>query len=66
LGVDVSEVFHRAGREGRLSGADPARRSYASFASFGDPDGNGWLVQEVTDTIAQGRGRGRHDIHPVD
>ena len=47
-GVDVSEVFHRVGREGRLSGPDPARRSYASFASFSDPDGNGWLFQEVT------------------
>jgi catechol 2,3-dioxygenase-like lactoylglutathione lyase family enzyme len=47
-GVDVSEVFHRVGREGRLSGPDPARRSYASLASFSDPDGNGWLLQEVT------------------
>jgi catechol 2,3-dioxygenase-like lactoylglutathione lyase family enzyme len=40
-GVDVSELFHRAGREGPISGPDPARRSYASFASFSDPDGNG-------------------------
>jgi catechol 2,3-dioxygenase-like lactoylglutathione lyase family enzyme len=47
-GVDVSEVFHRAGREGRLSGPDPARRSYASFASFNDPAGNSWLIQEIT------------------
>jgi catechol 2,3-dioxygenase-like lactoylglutathione lyase family enzyme len=54
-GVDVSElfhdvggVFHHAGQEGRLSGPDAARRSYASFASFSDPDGNGWLFQEVT------------------
>jgi len=47
-GVDVSELFHRAGREGRLSGPDPARRSYASYVSFSDPDGNGWLLQEVT------------------
>ena len=47
-GIDVSETFHRAGREGRLSGPDPARRSYSSFVSFSDPDGNGWLVQEVT------------------
>src|SRR5262249_44930242 len=45
---DVGGVFHHAGREGRLSGPDPARRSYASFASFSDPDGNGWLFQEVT------------------
>jgi catechol 2,3-dioxygenase-like lactoylglutathione lyase family enzyme len=47
-GVDVSEVFHRTGREGRFSGPDPERRSYSSFVSFSDPDGNGWLVQEVT------------------
>jgi catechol 2,3-dioxygenase-like lactoylglutathione lyase family enzyme len=47
-GVDVSEVFHPDGGEGRFSGPDPARRSYASFVSFSDPDGNGWLVQEVT------------------
>jgi catechol 2,3-dioxygenase-like lactoylglutathione lyase family enzyme len=47
-GVDVSRVFHRAVGEGQLSGPDPARRSYASFATFSDPDGNGWLLQEVT------------------
>jgi catechol 2,3-dioxygenase-like lactoylglutathione lyase family enzyme len=47
-GVDVSEVFHRAGRDGRFSGPDPERRSYSSLASFSDPDGNGWLLQEVT------------------
>jgi catechol 2,3-dioxygenase-like lactoylglutathione lyase family enzyme len=48
-GVDVSEVFHRAG-PGRppMSGPDPERRSYASFATFSDPDGNSWLLQEVT------------------
>jgi catechol 2,3-dioxygenase-like lactoylglutathione lyase family enzyme len=47
--VDVTEVFHRAGvGEGPLSGPDPARASYASFASFRDPDGNGWLLQEIT------------------
>jgi catechol 2,3-dioxygenase-like lactoylglutathione lyase family enzyme len=45
---DVGGVFHHAGREGRLSGPHPQRRSYASFASFSDPDGNGWLLQEVT------------------
>jgi predicted enzyme related to lactoylglutathione lyase len=45
---DVGGVFHHAGCEGRLSGPDPARRSYASYASFGNPDGNGWLFQEVT------------------
>jgi catechol 2,3-dioxygenase-like lactoylglutathione lyase family enzyme len=47
-GVEVSELFHRGGKEGRLSGPDPQRRSYASFASFSDPEGNGWLLQEVT------------------
>jgi catechol 2,3-dioxygenase-like lactoylglutathione lyase family enzyme len=59
-GVEVSEVFHdasgvSAGTEepylfGRLrvSGPDPEHRSYRSFASFSDPDGNGWLFQEVT------------------
>ena len=47
-GVDVSEVFHRAVGEGPLSGLDPVRRSYASYATFRDPDGNEWLLQEVT------------------
>jgi catechol 2,3-dioxygenase-like lactoylglutathione lyase family enzyme len=48
-GVDVSEVFHRAG-PGWLqeSGPDPERRSYGSYATFSDPDGNSWLLQEVT------------------
>ncbi len=46
-GADVSEVFHRGGG-GRLSGPDPERRSYASYATFSDPDGNSWLIQEVT------------------
>jgi catechol 2,3-dioxygenase-like lactoylglutathione lyase family enzyme len=45
---DVGGVFHHAGQDGRLSGPHPERRSYASFASFSDPDGNGWLFQEVT------------------
>ena len=47
-GVDVSEVFHRAPGESPRSGPDPERRSYASFATFRDPDGNSWLLQEVT------------------
>jgi catechol 2,3-dioxygenase-like lactoylglutathione lyase family enzyme len=59
-GVEISEVFHDAagvyagpdepylfGRA-RVSGPDPARSSYRSFASFSDPDGNGWLFQELT------------------
>ncbi len=45
---DVGGVFHHAGTEGRVPGPDPERRSYASFASFRDPDGNGWLLQEIT------------------
>lgn len=45
-GVDVSEVFH-FGPEGQTPGPDPERRDYGSFASFSDPDGNGWLLQEV-------------------
>lgn len=59
-GVGISEVFHDAGDvhagadepylSGRLriDGLDPERRSYRSYASFSDPDGNGWLLQEVT------------------
>jgi catechol 2,3-dioxygenase-like lactoylglutathione lyase family enzyme len=47
-GVDVSEVFHRVSSGDRLRGPDPERRSYGSLASFSDPDGNGWLLQEVT------------------
>lgn len=46
-GVPVSEPFH-FGAEGRAAGVDPERRSYATFLSFEDPDGNVWLVQEVT------------------
>ena len=56
-GVEVSEVFHEgrpgarfhpAGADDRVSGPAPYRQSYGSFASFSDPDGNGWLLQEVT------------------
>jgi catechol 2,3-dioxygenase-like lactoylglutathione lyase family enzyme len=51
-GVDVSEIFHRGGgKDGRISGPDPERRSYASFVTFNDPDGNNWLVQEVTQRL---------------
>jgi catechol 2,3-dioxygenase-like lactoylglutathione lyase family enzyme len=45
---DVGGVFHHAGVDGRVSGPAPDHRSYGSFASFRDPDGNGWLFQEVT------------------
>ncbi len=72
-GVDASEVFHDAGGVyagtdqpylfGRLrvSGPDPEHRSYRSFVSFSDPDGNGWLLQEVT-TRSAWACRRRHDV----
>jgi catechol 2,3-dioxygenase-like lactoylglutathione lyase family enzyme len=49
-GVGASEVFHGPlfPAEARLSGPDPKRTSYGSFCSFNDPDGNTWIVQEVT------------------
>jgi len=48
-GTDVGQVFHRAGPgQPPVSGPDPARRSYLSYATFSDPDGNEWLLQEVT------------------
>ena len=49
-GVDASDMWHGAPfpPEARLSGPDPERTSYGSFFSFTDPDGNAWLVQEVT------------------
>jgi catechol 2,3-dioxygenase-like lactoylglutathione lyase family enzyme len=45
---DAGGVFHHAGTEGRVSGPAPNRHSYGSFVSFSDPDGNSWLLQEVT------------------
>jgi len=60
-GVDVSEVFHFerdihvTGTSGRAPGPDPEGRSYRSWASFSDPDGNGWLLQEIK-TRLPGRG----------
>jgi catechol 2,3-dioxygenase-like lactoylglutathione lyase family enzyme len=45
-GVEVSEVFH-FGPQGQQPGPDPERSDYNSFASFSDPDGNSWLLQEV-------------------
>jgi catechol 2,3-dioxygenase-like lactoylglutathione lyase family enzyme len=49
-GVEVSEIFHGGifGNTGRIPGLDPERKSYSSLVSFYDPDGNGWLVQEIT------------------
>jgi catechol 2,3-dioxygenase-like lactoylglutathione lyase family enzyme len=60
-GADVSEIFHdaggslgggfHAGSDGRAAGPDPERRSYASYATFSDPDGNGWMLQEITERL---------------
>jgi catechol 2,3-dioxygenase-like lactoylglutathione lyase family enzyme len=68
-GVDVSEVFHAGtpgaqfqpdGTSGRLSGPAPDHATYRSFATFNDPDGNGWLLQEVTTRLP-----GRIDAAPT-
>jgi catechol 2,3-dioxygenase-like lactoylglutathione lyase family enzyme len=62
-GVDVSEVFHFEGplqvytTQGRAPGRDPQNRTYSSWASFADPDGNTWMLQEIT-TRLPGRGFG--------
>jgi len=60
-GVAVSEIFHDAGGSlgggfiagtaSRATGLDPERRSYASYATFEDPDGNRWLLQEITERL---------------
>ncbi|WP_065374831.1 VOC family protein [Ensifer adhaerens] len=51
-GAEVSEVFHREGPgKPPISGRDPGGRSYRSYATFSDPDGNGWLLQEVTERL---------------
>src|SRR6202171_6544509 len=69
-GADVSEIFHPVGDvhtgtdepylsgRNRVSGPDPHRGSYRSYASFRDPDGNGWLLQEITARLP-----GRVDAH---
>ncbi len=52
LGVDVSDIFHPGnGPGGRLPGPDPERKTYSSLATFTDPDGNLWLLQEVTQRL---------------
>lgn len=56
-GVAVSEVFHRLPGEAPVKGPDPLRRSYASYATFSDPDGNELLLQEVTSRLP-----GRADV----
>jgi catechol 2,3-dioxygenase-like lactoylglutathione lyase family enzyme len=67
-GVEVSDVFHdvsgglgggfHTGTEGRAPGPDPQGRSYASYASFSDPDGNHWLLQEIKERLP---GRTTHE-----
>ena len=44
---DVTGIFHHSGGDGRVSGPAPGRADYGSFAAFSDPDGNGWLLQEI-------------------
>ena len=51
---DPSGIFHRVGPDGSVPGANPQRKSYASFASFEDPDGNGWVLQEITARLGPG------------
>jgi catechol 2,3-dioxygenase-like lactoylglutathione lyase family enzyme len=68
-GIEVSEVFHagtpgaqfQIGSSGRISGPAPEHATYNSFATFRDPDGNGWLFQEVT-TRLPGRGLSNLDV----
>jgi catechol 2,3-dioxygenase-like lactoylglutathione lyase family enzyme len=50
-GVDVSEIFHIDPDKGPTPGLDPQRRSYFSRASFADPDGNAWVLQEITERL---------------
>jgi len=68
-GIEVSDVFHtskpgaqfRPESNGRVTGPEPQHRSYSSFATFNDPDGNTWLLQEVT-TRLPGRGLSNMDV----
>ncbi|MGW4381040.1 VOC family protein [Kitasatospora sp. NPDC004531] len=57
---DAGGVFHHAGTAGRVAGPHPERRSYGSFASFADPDGNTFVLQEVT---TRGPGRIGHVVY---
>jgi catechol 2,3-dioxygenase-like lactoylglutathione lyase family enzyme len=53
-GIDIGDVYHdaklihHASTQSRITGLDPQRRSYLSFADFNDPDGNQWILQEIT------------------
>ncbi|MEV3920707.1 VOC family protein [Actinomadura coerulea] len=48
---DAGGVFHHAGTDARVPGPDPQRGSYGSFLSFSDPEGNGWVLQEITSRL---------------
>jgi catechol 2,3-dioxygenase-like lactoylglutathione lyase family enzyme len=50
-GVDVGEIWHLEPGKGPVPGADPERRSYSNRASFADPDGNRWVLQEITERL---------------
>ena len=50
-GVEVSELFHSFPGEEPGPGPDPEGRSYATYATFEDPDGNGWLLQEIRERL---------------
>src|SRR5262249_30180487 len=50
-GAEVSEIWHREPGNLNAPGVDPERKSYNSFATFSDPDGNSWLVQELTERL---------------
>ena len=50
-GVEVSEIWHGGPGQPQEPGPDPERRSYLSYASFADPDGNVWLLQEITQRL---------------
>ena len=72
-GVDVSEVFHYAAgpfndtvKDARVAGRDPEGRSYFSFASFEDPDGNSWLLQEITTRLPGREWKSSRQAQPTD
>jgi catechol 2,3-dioxygenase-like lactoylglutathione lyase family enzyme len=50
-GAEVSEIWHIEPGKGRVAGVDPQRRSYFSRATFADPDGNTWILQEITERL---------------
>jgi catechol 2,3-dioxygenase-like lactoylglutathione lyase family enzyme len=62
-GVEVSEIWHIEPGQGRVDGLDPQRRSYFSRATFADPDGNTWTLQEITERLP-GRVE-KHDSGPL-